>query len=408
MSNEERLYHRAKWVVAEPGVVFENGFVKVEGGKIVEVGTGRVPKGQKPFDYGAGAIMPGVVNTHAHLELCRLKNLVSWENGYRDWLVRLLEERMKLDRATVQKSEKKALQEMALSGVAAVGSVSTTAFDRELLQDSGLSGVWFREYIGNLNGADASQIDSLIADIEEGKNFGRSVVHSMAIHAAHTTAPELVSKVFAAARRKNLLVSMHVAESEDEVEFVTTGKGPWADFLAFRGIRFSHWEIPAKSPVMYLEKLGVIGPNMLAVHLLHIDKKDAEILAKRGVKTCLCPRSNRNLHRRIPKLDLILEFGLKPCLGTDSLASCDSLDVFDEMAFLTRKCPSVHPADILAMGTANGAAALGLHDRLGSLAPGKRAAMVYAPVDASSAENVLESIVNGSFIGPPEKIAVAS
>ena len=408
MSNEECLYHRAKWVVAEPGVVSENGFVKVEGGKIVEVGTGRIPKGQKPFDYGAGAIMPGIVNAHAHLELCPLKNLVSWENGYRDWLVRLLEERMKLDRATVQKSEKKALQEMALAGVAAAGSVSTTAFDRELLQDSGLSGVWFREYIGNLNGADASQIDSLIADIEEGRNFGRSVVHSMAIHAAHTTAPELVSKVFAAARRKNLLVSMHVAESEDEVEFVTTGKGPWADFLAFRGIRFSHWEIPAKSPVIYLEKLGVLGPNMLAVHLLHIDKKDAELLAKRGVKTCLCPRSNQNLHRRIPKLDLMLEYGLVPCLGTDSLASCDSLDVFDEMAFLTRKCPSVSPADIFAMGTANGAAALGLHDRLGSLAPGKRAAMVYAPVDASSAENVLENIVNARFIGPPEKIAAAS
>ena len=407
MSNEERLYHRAKWVVAEPGVVLENGFVKVEGGKVVDVGKGRVPKGQKTFDHGPGAIMPGVVNAHANLELCPLKNLVSWENGYRDWLVRLLEERMKLDRVSVQKSEKKALEEMALSGVAAVGSVSTTAFDRELLQDSGLAGIWFREYIGNLNGADASQIESLIADIEEGKNFGRSVVQSMAIHAAHTTAPELVSKVLAAARRKKLIVLTRVAESEDEVEFVTTGKGPWADFLAFRGIRFSHWEIPAKSPVMYLEKLGVLGPNMLAVHLLHINKKDAEILADRGVRTCLCPRSNHNLHRRIPKLDMMLESGLKPCLGTDSLASCDSLDVFDEMAFSAYQFPSISPAEILAMGTANGAAALGLHDRLGSLAPGKRAAMVYVPVDASSTESVLESIVNGRFIGPPEKISVA-
>jgi cytosine/adenosine deaminase-related metal-dependent hydrolase len=219
----------------------------------------------------------------------------------------------------------------------------------------------------------------------------------MAIHGPHTTAPELIREILDAAGKRNLPISIHLAESDDEIEFITTGKGQWADFLSFRGIKYSHWGIPAKSPVQYLEKLGGLNENMLAVHLLQINDKDADILSKRKVKTCLCPRSNKNLHGRLPDIAGFFHAGLRPCLGTDSLASCDSLSIFDEMAFTAMHFESISPADIFGMGTINGALALGLSHRLGTLHPEKESAMVYVPVDCSCSDQVLEKIVNREF-----------
>jgi cytosine/adenosine deaminase-related metal-dependent hydrolase len=157
--------------------------------------------------------------------------------------------------------------------------------------------------------------------------------------------------------------------------------------------------LPVENPVKYLENLEVLDENTIGVHLLHASKKDFEILSGCGVNICLCPRSNKNLHNRLPDIEGMLKSGLKICLGSDSLASVESLSMFDEMVFISNAFPKISPAEILAMATVNGAKALGFDKIFGALTPGKRAAFIYVPVEVSSSSSLLESIVNADFKG---------
>jgi cytosine/adenosine deaminase-related metal-dependent hydrolase len=108
-----------------------------------------------------------------------------------------------------------------------------------------------------------------------------------------------------------------------------------------------------------------------------VDAADRELLARRGVHVVLCPRSNRNLGVGVADVPALLAAGIRLALGTDSLASADTLDVLDDAVLLHRLFPALDPAAIVRMATSGGAAALGFED-LGTLAPGKRAALAFS------------------------------
>jgi cytosine/adenosine deaminase-related metal-dependent hydrolase len=166
----------------------------------------------------------------------------------------------------------------------------------------------------------------------------------------------------------------------------------WADFLTERGIDFSTWPLPATSSVAYLDRLDLLDSRTLAVHLLDVDNNDLDILVERGVKTVVCPRSNQNLHHRLPCIRRLIDHGLSPALGTDSLASCDSLSMADEMAFVAQHYPDLSAREILAMATCYGARALGLDRQMGTLEPGRWAQFLFVPAQADTPEHLLEII----------------
>ena len=87
------------------------------------------------------------------------------------------------------------------------------------------------------------------------------------------------------------------------------------------------FEPPGLSPVRYLESLGALAPGLVAAHCVRVDGTDRALLARRGVSVALCPRSNRNLGVGLPPLPDLLADGVRLCLGTDSLASAESLDL---------------------------------------------------------------------------------
>ncbi|MCG8563754.1 MAG: amidohydrolase family protein, partial [Desulfobacterales bacterium] len=143
-----------------------------------------------------------------------------------------------------------------------------------------------------------------------------------------------------------------------------------------------------------LDELGVLDERTLAVHLLQLRKGDLDILARRSCAICLCPRSNVNLHGRLPRVAEMLKAGLKPALGTDSLASCESLKIRDEMAYLAKRFPGIQPRDILDMATCNGARALGVDAHYGDLSVGKRSEFLYVNTGAKGPDSLLESIIH--------------
>jgi cytosine/adenosine deaminase-related metal-dependent hydrolase len=130
--------------------------------------------------------------------------------------------------------------------------------------------------------------------------------------------------------------------------------------------------------VRYADSLGVLHPRLVAAHAVQVDAADRELLARRGVHVVLCPRSNRNLGVGTADVPSLIAAGVRLALGTDSLASVETVDVLDDAVLLRRSFPQVEPPAIVGMATLGGAEALGFHD-LGAIVPGWRAALAFAP-----------------------------
>jgi len=373
-------FFKAGWIIKDPWTVLENAGVAVDRGRITGILT-TIPKDRAVKDCGPGILMPPLVNAHLHLELSALAGRLPLGKGFDPWVKALLMERESMGNAALIRSARDAVQAFPGQGTGLVGEVSTLGITRGLLSDQGMAGVWFREYLG-----------AALPDLSLVKESPLSV--SAAGHAPHTTSPDLLTYLKHRTKNAGLVFSIHVAESDVEREFLAGNNPKWQDFLVQRGIDPSGWPVGNKTPVGYLNGLGILGPDTLAVHLLQATATDLDLLAGTRTRICLCPRSNVNLHGRFPDISAMLGRGLAPALGTDSLASCGSLSLFDEMAFVRHHRPEVSPADIFAMATKNGAQALGLADRFGTLEPGKRSEFIYLEQEASSRHQVLEKAVS--------------
>ncbi|MCP3951928.1 MAG: amidohydrolase family protein, partial [Desulfobacterales bacterium] len=352
-------------------------------------GKSRVPV----CDHGPGALLPALVNAHTHLELSCFKDKINCDNGFGPWVQELLQLRENYTPADMIAGAERGIREILATGTGAVCEISSLGLTFEIVSDSGLLGLWCREVLGNAAGSPAIE-----PDIERAKPADR-IASSLAGHAPHTTSPELLKQLSQAAKKRKLPFSIHLSESSEEMEFIGSGRGHWADFLISRGIDFSNWDLPARSPVAYLDKLSILDKHSLAVHVLRADPADLDILQQRRTNICLCPRSNQALHGCLPDIPAMLARGLKPCLGTDSLASSPSLDLFDEMAFVASHYDSIDPVQIFAMATINGATALNLPCN-GTFEPGSVPYMVYVPMNCTNEHALIECIVNKAFNEP--------
>jgi cytosine/adenosine deaminase-related metal-dependent hydrolase len=377
----KREIHRAGWIIQDSMTVIQNGYLETENGRIMGIHSG-VPR-EACTDHGPGVLMPPLVNAHVHLELSALKNSIPFDKGFQSWVKTLLEERAALGKDTLVRAAEKAISDLLTRGNLYVGEISTLGTTKSLLENSGLKGVFFQEFLG-------TALENGSVQKKDGLSF------SVAGHAPHTTSPELLRALKDQSRSKGLPFSIHVAESEAESGFIFRGKGPWADFLTLRGIDYSSWDLGSKTPVAYLNDMGLLDPLTLAVHLLQVTPTDMDILARSRVKVCVCPRSNYNLHGRLPDIERMIQKGLGPALGTDSLASCDSLNIWDEMGFIAHHYPGLDPRTIFSMATLNGAKALGLELVTGTIAKGKRADFIYRPMDPKTENEVFERMVSNA------------
>lgn len=384
--NPERVY-RAGWVVVSASEIIQNGYVRTKNGKIIGVGAfpGTLAGSPMIIDMGPGIIFPGTLNCHTHLELSFLKDKIDVSQGFRKWVQDLISLRSKTPEEIIIESGKKALLGALRSGTAYVADISTLGLSKQFFLGSSVAGIGFHEFLGALN--------DLVFSLPDSCSSNHSF--SFSAHAPHTTSPELISFLKKETLKKNLPFSIHLDESDDEREFITKGKGDWADFLSSRNIDFKSWPLPSKSPVIYAEKMGILDPTSLCVHLCGCSEKDLEIIKKYDAKICLCPRSNMNLHGILPPVEKMISMGIKPCLGTDSLASASSLSIFDEIRFLSKEFSGIDSISLFEMATINGAAALGVSDYYGTLEPGKASFMIYSGDVPLSESDVFDLFVFG-------------
>jgi cytosine/adenosine deaminase-related metal-dependent hydrolase len=375
----------APWVLAgRSGEVFRDGAIALEGDRVVAVG----PRAEVEARHGRGerteaVLLPALVNAHLHLELSHMGGAVAGGEGLPAWIELFVSARARQRHVDPAPAMTMGAEDLVRSGVAAVGDISNTLASVAPLSTAGLAGTVFHEVFGTTPG----RIAGALADAGEARRTapapgpGLRVVTSP--HAVYSTFhPALVELLHAGPG------SLHLAEDPAERAFVSSSSGGFAALVTRMGGKPEQIVPRARSAV------ALVAPHLtrhhLAVHCLDLDDEDVALLAGSGATVVLCPRSNRFIVGKLPRLDALLAAGVPLALGTDSLASSPSLAPLAEAVLLRRSFPDIPAARIVPL-LWNGLAVGAPH--VGVITPGRAPGVLAAPTGGAVVDDPFEFLV---------------
>ncbi|MBB3950171.1 amidohydrolase family protein [Aureimonas jatrophae] len=391
------LLHDARILTMDAaGREIERGWLLVEGDTIRALGSGEAPPRTEAerVDCAGDLVMPGFVNAHAHLAMTLFRGLAE---DIDDRLYRYI---LPLERRFVTAEVVRA--GTALAAAESIrGGVTTLAdmyyFETQVgrvLAHAGLRGV-VGQTIADFAAPDHADMEAgwrrvadLVAEFEEHP----LVTPSLAPHAPYSTGLATLERVVRwSADHPALPVQMHLAESDLEVR--------WA--------RENH----DATPVRAIAPTGVLRANLLGAHVIHVDERDVALLAENGVRAATNPRSNGKAGRGIAPVERLRAAGIPVGIGTDGPMSGNTLDLFAQLApvsmFAKLLAGSRRPLparDVVRMATVEGARALGLEARIGSLEPGKQADLLRVDLSAARLQPIYDTHAALVFAATPADI----
>ena len=387
---------RADWVLPIAGPPIEGGSVTIEDGRIVAVES-TAPSGAT--NLGRRVLMPGLVNAHTHLELSYLHGRIPRAACFTDWVRPLLAaRRTPPDQETIEAHAADAIADAVESGTVLFGDVSNGLGALSPLRSAGMAAHVFYELLGfNMPQPDAhvaAARSRIAAEQQAATEDGREVRFSVAAHAPYSVSPALFDAIRRDTSAHGSPTTVHVAEGREEVQLLSDGTGPWRTLLETLGVWTEAWQVPACSPVAYLQQRGFLDASTLVVHGVQCTADDIARLRSSGATMVACPRSNAYVGAGDPPLSDFYAAGVPVAFGTDSLASVDDLNLFSELAEARRLAPAVAARRLLESATLIGARALGFERDYGTLEPGKRAALLSVAVP-SGVTDVEEYLLSG-------------
>jgi aminodeoxyfutalosine deaminase len=380
---------RSRVVVPMRGEPIENGAVVIDGDKIVAVGRFEAVKARQSgevLDLGEQALLPGLINAHCHLDYTILRGKIPPPSSFADWIRAINAEKARLTAKDYVASIEKGFAEAQKFGTTTIANL--TAFPELIGQiDAPIRTWWFGELIDVRNpDRAASIVDLAVASLKSAKHWG------LAPHAPFTASAHLYARCEEIARREDVLLTTHLAESREEMQMSFDLGGPLAAFLDSLGADL--FEYNGETPVQHMVRTCRFDARWIVAHLNSVLESDLEALATSSPKCHVvhCPRSHTYFGHEAFQFALMHKLGFNICLGTDSLASNSSLSLFSEMREFQRKEPEVPPRKILEMATVNGARALGRAEALGIIAPGFSADLIAIPF-AQTRADIFDAIV---------------
>ena len=312
----------------------------VEGARIVGAGgrddvVARFPEARIE-NLGEAIILPGLINTHTHLELTAMRGyLEKEETDFFAWLKKLTVARLELlTPDDLQVSATWGACEAVRAGITCVGDASDSALtSMQALRDVGMRGVVYQESFG----PDPKLVAESFAKLEEKvhalRAFESELVRAgVSPHAPYTVCGPQLELIARLVIDEGLPLMMHAAESEAEDLLVREGCGTFAEGLARRSIE---WNAPRMSTIAYLNQIGILRTRPLLAHCIRVDDADIETIRITGSKIAHCPKSNAKLgHGRAPFAKFI-DAGIAVGLGSDSVASNNTCDILEEARFAT-------------------------------------------------------------------------
>lgn len=365
----------ASWVYPLDGEPIRNGFVEYdEDGKIVA--TGQCAEGEEVLE---GALVPGFVNGHCHVELSHLHKkfvkgtgmagFIDQINALRDWA----------GREKKQELVKEWMDLMWQRGVSAMADISNDDSSFDIKASHPMYTRTFLEVFGS----EPEMCEGVMKEVTELNALADSAGIDAAPtpHSCYTMSPQLLSASAAAGLAKGWL-SYHSQESQEEEDLLLTGTGAMYENRKRSGM--STPPVTGSSSLKYfisrLEEIctAPFDGKILLVHnvCLKQDDIDAAKKAMKNVFWAICPLSNIFIHDALPPVPLMRANGLDIMVGTDSLSSNDDLDIVKELYCIHENFPEVPMNEILTWACLNGARFLAKDDVMGSLTPGKKPGVV--------------------------------
>lgn len=389
-----RTVHRARYLLADPDLVMQDAAVQIcEPGRIcrVEPWQGH-PAGPEVdvFDWGSAVIMPGFVNTHSHLELTRLHNQLTGVGSFTGWLDQVISRRRGWTPEHYDESVRSGARQSLESGTTLVGDVSAGGFTRKALTGGKIRAVVFEEVLGLA----PDRAPQALAELERriARNDDDPLLTAGASpHAPYSVSPQLYCGVAGLSERMTIPLATHLAETRAELELLMSGTGEFREFLTRLAVLPPDWKAPEVSPVQYLDKLGVLEHAPLLIHCNYLDQDSIARILGRRCSIAFCPRSHAFFGHEEHPVRRLLDAGINVALGTDSLASNDSLSMLDEMRFLHRSRKDLKSDEIFRMATVNGAAALGFGGTIGRLRRGCWADIAVLGLEEGTSSKYLTS-----------------
>lgn len=379
--------------------ILERGSVAIEGDKITAVGKDVKERADTVIDARGKAVMPGLINAHTHLSMTLLRGVAD-DMPLMEWLdTKIWPIEKNLTAQDSYLGASLGCLEMIKSGTTCFADQYFFMEDvARAVEKAGLRGVLSR---GIIELDDPKKREATIREGEKlvktchGKANGR-ILTMFGPHSAYTCSPECLMKVKELAKKYKVGIHTHISESQDEVDRIMKKYN--------------------KRPVEHLDSIGFLGPEVLAAHCVWLTEREITIIRKQGVNPVHNPVSNMKIACGVAPVPEMLAAGIPVALGTDGAASNNSLDMFSEMKFaaLLNKAhkldPTVLPAQVvIEMATINGAVALGLQDKIGSLEVGKKADIVMVDMKKphlAPLHNVISHLVYSAVGGDVDTVMV--
>ena len=381
---------RAKYVMSNSRTIIENGAVAIQGSQIVDVGrylaiqnSGTAPI----YDLGEAVLMPGLVNAHAHLDLTSSADSVQRTPKFTDWILQIVGKRTPL---TIEPSVREGVQQSLAGGATTVGDIDGTGNSAQILRDTPIRKVVFFEVLGFSGERTATGLARLATYLASPPVPDSLLTPALSPHAPYSTSADIYRECV----MSNLPVCTHIAETKEELEFLSRGTGAFLDYLEAFGISTAEWSPPQLTPVQYIGTLGILRKNSLLAHCNYLTDTDVAMLAESGASVVFCPRSHHYFYHTDHPVAQLIEKGINVAIGTDSLASNWSLSLLDELRFLARTQPYIRPETLLDMVTYNGAKVLGLA-QVGRLEKGWQADIIAVQIP-NDGRPVIEQILDES------------
>jgi cytosine/adenosine deaminase-related metal-dependent hydrolase len=368
------LKYNIPLLITNDGPVLSNVCVSVlEDGTITEVASEFVADAV----FLEGVLIPGFVNTHCHLELSHLKNeLIPDKEGMKGFIQQLFAKRFQSDEAEQIVSMYAADTEMWDQGIVAVGDISNFNKSNIVKAESKIYYHTFIELLG-LNPAFANAIVEKGLALQQEFLNGKKGKASLTPHAPYSCPTELLNLLFRNVNANDPL-TIHMQESLDELQFCKDKSGPLTEFFSDNGISFADF-IPF-GEVSPLQKLLPIFPQnkLQLVHNTYTTETEIQLANSihPALFWCVCIGANLFINNKIPPVDLMYKNNCTITIGTDSLASNTQLSILEELKCIHKHFPSIPFEVLVKAATANGAAFLGLENRVGKIKIGYNPGLV--------------------------------
>lgn len=388
---------KAHLVLPMDGPPLDGGVVTVAGERIVAVGS-RPPAGATVEDLGDVALLPGLINTHTHLEFSDLAQPLGAQGmRFVEWIRRVIGRRAAADRPQ-ETAVAQGLRESLAAGVTTICDITTADATVYAPRLEGPDVIALLEVIGFSRARRASALAAVDERLRTSQTAAGERPNVLAVglspHAPYTVNRELVGDLARLAQQNDLPVAMHLAESREELELLFSCSGAFHELLVER----SMWERealePGSRPLDYLLQLAP-ARRLLVIHGTHLAPEEVQWLVRRRRRASLvyCPRTHSYFNRRPYRLPDFLRDGVRVVLGTDSRASSPDLSVLSEARHAARQHPNVDGMQLLQMATIHAAEALGIDESVGSITPGKRADITAIPLEAGKNEPPADAIL---------------